>query len=84
MDKLDWVVRAGSLRTSARPHARAAGWAALTLPTVASQRGRPGPAQFPSPKLHERKSWRGFIRLLCQNFSLQPHLAEMLVLLPLL
>lgn len=82
MDKLDWVVRAGSLRTSARPRARAAGWAALTLPTVASQGGRP--AQFPSPKLHERKSWRGFIRLLCQNFSLQPHLAGTLVLLPLL
>lgn len=81
MDKFDRVVWAGPLRTPARPCARAAGWAALTLPTMASQPGPP--AQFPSPKLHERKSWRGFIRLLCQNLSLQPHLAGMLVLLPL-
>lgn len=39
----------------------------MTLPAVASQQGHP--AQFPSPKLHERKSWRGFIRLLCQNLD---------------
>lgn len=54
----------------------------VTLPTTASQQGCP--AQFPSPELHGRKSWRGFSGLLCQNLRLQPCLAGTVLLLPIL
>lgn len=79
-----WIKWAG---LEPRGHGRGHKPALLAGLTDTPQCGRPASPACSTPqpqKLHERKSWRGFISLPCQNLSLQPHLAGMLVLLPLL